>query len=64
MVIRNGSLQGLINSINYNQIRINRRKIETFRLYLVLKKFEGKCEGNKIEKKSRRKWKVKENKKK
>ena len=58
MVIRNGSLQGLINSINYNQIRINRRKIETFRLYLVLKKFEGKCEGKKIDKK-----KVEENKK-
>ena len=55
MVIRNGSLQGLINSINYNQIRINRRKIETFRLYFVPKKFEGKYEKNKIEKKSRRK---------
>ena len=53
MVIRNGSLQGLINSIDYNQIRINRRKIETFRLYLVLKKFEGKCEGNKIDKKKK-----------
>ena len=34
-----------------------------FRLCLVLIKFEGKCKGKKIQKKNRRKEKVKENKK-
>ena len=34
-----------------------------FRLCLVLGKFEEKCEGKKIQRKSRRKEKVKENKK-
>ena len=35
----------------------------TLRLCLVLKKFEGKCKGKKIQRKNRRKEKVKENKK-
>ena len=36
---------------------------ERFRLCLVPEKFEEKCEGKKIQRKSRRKEKVKENKK-
>ena len=36
---------------------------QSFRLCLVPRKFEGKCKGKKIQRKSRRKEKVKENKK-
>ena len=36
---------------------------QSFRLCLVSRKFEGKCKGKKIQRKNRRKEKVKENKK-
>ena len=36
---------------------------QSFRLCLVPRKFEGKCKGKKIQRKSRKKEKVKENKK-
>ena len=37
--------------------------MEKYRLCLFLEKFEGKCEENKIKRKSKRKEKMKENKK-
>ena len=39
------------------------RSDQSFRLCLVPRKFEGKCKRKKIQRKSRRKEKVKENKK-
>ena len=44
-------------------VKLNIKKTIFFRLCLVLEKFEGKCKEKKIKGKSKRKEKMKENKK-